>query len=89
MQYYQGSVSLMRPGPFSITSLGQANNPCSAVKALRGYLYLMRPGPFTWLDQANNPHSTVQAFRQASVFDETMPFVYYLIGPTITIPGLD
>ena len=33
MQY----LSLMTPGPFSINSFDQANNPCSTVQVLRGY----------------------------------------------------
>ena len=28
----------------SITSLDQANQPCNTIQALRGYLFLMRPG---------------------------------------------
>jgi len=60
----QGSMRYLSvmSGPFSITSLDQANNPCSTVQE-RGYLSLMRPGTFTLLDQTNNPCSTVQALR--------------------------
>src|SRR6218665_150052 len=43
----QGSsqyLSLMRPGPVSIASLDQVNNPCSTtIQGSVGYLFLMRP----------------------------------------------
>ena len=42
----QGSVrylSLMKPGPVSITSLVQAKNLCSTIQASVEYLFLMRP----------------------------------------------
>ena len=49
--------------PFFITSFDQANNPCSTIQALMGYLSMMRPGRFSIasLDQTNNPCRTIQA----------------------------
>src|SRR6218665_303694 len=40
----QPSLSLFDETNFSITSLDQANQPCSTIQALRWYLSLMRPG---------------------------------------------
>src|SRR6218665_1255278 len=38
------SLSVFYDTSSSITSLDQANQPCSTIQALRGYLFLMRPG---------------------------------------------
>src|SRR6218665_1412950 len=99
MQYYsrlRRYLSLMS-GPFPITSLDQANNPCSTVQA-RGNLYLMRPDSFNSLDQTNNPHSTFQALR-GICFDETEPTSHctiqasvghlFLMRPRSSITSLD
>src|SRR6218665_3292646 len=58
----QQSLSVFDETSSSITSLDQANQPCSTIQALRGYLSLTRPGPssITSLDQ-----------QSLSVFDET------------------
>jgi len=70
----QGSawyLSLMRRGPFSITSLDQATNSCSTVQALKGVSVFYETRPFYFV---------VQALRGVSVFDEIMPFAYYFVG---------
>src|SRR6218665_460552 len=41
--------------------------------------------PFYLLDQSNNPCSTVQALR--GYLSLVKLFFYYLVGPTIIIPG--
>jgi len=45
-------LSLMRPCPFSITSLDQANNPCSTVQALKGVSVFDETRPFYLVVQA-------------------------------------
>src|SRR6218665_1695867 len=106
----QGSMRYLSvmSGPFSITSLDQANNPCSTVQA-RGvsvfdetrHFHLVGPdqqpmqycssveGVPVFDETGPTTHAVLFKLQWTSVFDETMQFIYYLVGPTIIILGLD